>query len=336
MALNNFVRIALPMLVLAAGATSSAAQEEQHAFRLALPLDCKFGETCFIQQYLDHDPSPGMKDYRCGAMTYDGHDGVDLRVPSMAAQQKGVSVLAAAAGVVKAVRDGVADVNVRVIGLGSVAGQECGNGVVIAHDGGWETQYCHLAKGSVRLRDGERVETGTPLGLVGLSGQTEFPHLHFSVRHNGATVDPFAAGATDACGASNPLWSDTAEDALAYHATSVINFGFADEPLSVADVELGRVDGMLPTAGSPALVAFIRAIGLKAADVPAFTLKGPGGEVLAHNETQPLDSNMAERFMFVGKRKMTAEWPRGTYEAEFTIRRDGATALSRRFSFELK
>ena len=101
-------------------------------------------------------------------------------------------MLAAAAGVVKAVRDGVADVNVRVIGFGSVAGHECGNGVVIAHDGGWETQYCHLAKGSVRCTTGERVETGTPLGLVGLSGQTEFPHLHFSVRHNGATVDPFA------------------------------------------------------------------------------------------------------------------------------------------------
>jgi Peptidase family M23 len=335
LALRNVVRIALPLLVLAAGATGSAAQDEQ-PLRLALPLDCKFGETCFIQQYLDHDPSPGMKDYRCGAMTYDGHDGVDLRVPTMAAQQKGVSVLAAAAGIIKSVRDGIADVNVRVIGLGSVAGRECGNGVVITHDGGWETQYCHLAKGSVRLQDGQRVEAGTPLGLVGLSGQTEFPHLHFSVRHNGKTVDPFAAGAADACEASHPLWSDTAEDALAYHSPSVINFGFADEPLSVADVELGRTNDMLPTAASPALVAFIRAIGLKAADVQTFTLKGPAGDVIAHSETPPLDSNMAERFMFVGKRKLTAEWPRGTYEAEFAILRNGTTALSRRFSFDLK
>ena len=336
MALRIVVRIALPLLVAAAGATSSAAQQQEPSLRLALPLDCKFGETCFIQQYVDHDPSAGMKDYRCGAMTYDGHDGVDLRVPTMAAQQKGVSVLAAAAGVIKSVRDGVPDVNVRAVGLESVAGRECGNGVVIAHDGGWETQYCHLAKGSVRLHDGERVEAGAPLGLVGLSGQTEFPHLHFSVRHNGATVDPFAAGATDACEGSHPLWSVTAEAALAYHSPSVINFGFADEPLSIADVELGRTNDMLPTAGSPALVAFIRAIGLKAADVQRFTLKGPGGEVLAQSETPPLDSNMAERFMFVGKRKTAAEWPRGTYEAEFEIRRDGATALSRRFSFDIK
>jgi murein DD-endopeptidase MepM/ murein hydrolase activator NlpD len=320
--------------LLVAGATSSVAQQEQ-PLDLALPLDCKFGETCFIQQYFDHDPSKGMKDYRCGPMTYDGHDGVDLRIPSMAAQQHGVSVLAAAAGVVKAVRDGIADVNVRAIGLDSVAGHECGNGVLIAHEGGWETLYCHMAKGSVLVREGEHVEAGTALGRVGLSGQTEFPHLHFGVSHNGAMVDPFAAGAKDACEVSHPLWSVTAAAALAYRSASVINYGFADETLSIADVELGRAAAMLPTTNSPVLVAFVRAIGLKAADVQSFTLRGPGGEVLAHNESPPLESNLAERFMYVGKRKSTAEWPRGTYEAEFEIRRDGATALSRRFSFDL-
>jgi len=327
--------MALPLIVAGAGATASVAQPEK-PFSLALPLDCKFGETCFIQQYFDHDPSAGMKDYRCGAMTYDGHDGVDLRVPTMAAQQRGVSVLAAAAGIVKAVRDGIADVIVRMAGFESVRGRECGNGVLIAHDGGWETHYCHMAKGSVHVHDGERVEAGAPLGLVGLSGQTEFPHLHFSVGHNGAMVDPFAAGATDACEVAHPLWSRTAADALAYHSPTVINFGFAAEIMSIQDVELGRADAMPPTIDSPVLVAFIRAIGLKAADVQSFTLRGPGGDVLAHSESPPLDSNMAERFMYVGKRKVTAEWPRGTYEAEFEIRRDGATALSRRFSFDLR
>ena len=47
--------------------------------RLALPVACQMGRTCFIQQYFDHDPGPGAKDYRCGVMTYDGHDGVDIR-----------------------------------------------------------------------------------------------------------------------------------------------------------------------------------------------------------------------------------------------------------------
>jgi hypothetical protein len=32
---------------------------------LAPPLDCKFGETSFIQRYFDHDPSKGAKDFSC-------------------------------------------------------------------------------------------------------------------------------------------------------------------------------------------------------------------------------------------------------------------------------
>jgi hypothetical protein len=320
-------------LVLAA-ATSSAAQQ-QSSFSLSLPLNCTFGETCFIQQYLDHDPSAGAKDYRGGHMSYDGHTGVDLRVPSMAAQRQGVSVLAAAAGVVKMASDGIADVNVRAAGLESVVGHECGNGVVIEHDGGWATQYCHMAKDSVRVYPGQRVEAGTPLGLVGLSGRTEFPHLHFSVFHNGTLVDPFDSDAPGTSEVAHSLWSATAEKALAYHSPTVINFGFAAEIVSANDVELGRAGSKPPDTHSPMLVAFIRAIGLNAADVQSFTLKGPAGDVLAQSE-KPLNSNVAEGFMYVGKRKPRTEWPRGTYTAEFVIRRDHGTALSHSFSFEMK
>ncbi len=327
------IGVALPLIV--ASATNSVAQHDQPP-SFALPLDCKFGETCFIQQYFDHDPSSGMQDYHGGTMTYDGHDGVDLRIPTMEAQQRGVPVLAAAAGVVKRARDGIADVNVRTAGFASVKGHECGNGVLIEHEGGWSTMYCHMAKGSVRVRDGEHVDAGTPLGLVGLSGQTEFPHLHFGVAHNGTMVDPFAVGALDASSSAHSLWSNTAAAALVYHSPSVINFGFADKTLSIADVESGRAGDMPPNTESPVLVAFVRAIGLKAKDVQSFTLKGPDGQVLAQTEVPPLQNNMAERFMYVGKRKPASEWPRGTYEAQFEIRREGATALSRKFSFDLQ
>ena len=331
MIFRNAIGMALPLIV--ASVTSSIAQ--QQPFTLALPLDCKFGETCFIQQYFDHDPSAGVKDYHGGSMSYNGHNGVDLRVPSLAALERGVSVIAAAPGVVKAVRNGIADVNVHKIGVENITGRECGNGVLIDHGGGWATLYCHMANNSIRVRTGEQVQTGTPLGLVGLSGNTEFPHLHFSVGCNDVIVDPFDADAS-ACGATQSLWSKPAADALAYHSPTVINFGFADETLSLADVETGRTDAMAPTAESPALVAYVRAIGLRAKDVQSFTIKGPDGEVIAHSEAPPLDSNMAERFMYVGQRKSTADWPRGVYEADFEIRRDGATALSRHFSFELR
>ena len=37
------------------------------AFDLALPVDCRLGETCFIQHYPDHDPGPAAQDFACAA-----------------------------------------------------------------------------------------------------------------------------------------------------------------------------------------------------------------------------------------------------------------------------
>src|SRR5258708_38662586 len=147
--LGKLFTVAVPLVL---GATTMSMARPEPSLTLEVPLACRFGETCFIQQYFDHDPGPGGKDYRCGPMVYDGHDGVDLRVPTMAQQQRGVEVLAAASGVVRGMRDGMNDVSVRVAGEDSVKGRECGNGVAIIHAGGWETQYCHMAKGSRRVK----------------------------------------------------------------------------------------------------------------------------------------------------------------------------------------
>ena len=57
--------------------------------------------------------------------------------------------------------------------------------MLIDHGGGWRTQYCHMRQGSVRVRKGDRVRDRQRLGTIGLSGKTEFPHLHLSVRFRG-------------------------------------------------------------------------------------------------------------------------------------------------------
>ena len=325
-------------LCLPAGALVAYAAALDQSLTLALPIDCKFGETCFIQQYFDHDPGPLAKDYRCGPMSYDGHDGVDLRLPTLAAQKKGVAVFAAAAGTVRGARDGMDDVSVALAGPDSVKGRECGNGVVIAHPGGWETQYCHMAKGSVRVRNGQQVAAGTTLGLVGMSGDAEFPHLHFGVRHNGDKIDPFAADAAPgACGGKS-LWSREAAAALGYRSPELINFGFVPQTLTMADVESGQAAELSAqvAAGSPALIAFVRAIGLKSGDVQTMTLRGPDGQIMATSETAALMRDRAQQFLFVGKRRTANELPRGVYEAEYDVRRDGAPLFSRRFSLTLR
>jgi peptidoglycan hydrolase-like protein with peptidoglycan-binding domain len=66
-----------------------------------------------------------------------------------------------------------------------------GNTVVVRHGRGVRTLYAHLSRIDVNLL--ERVSTGTRLGLVGSTGDSTGPHLHFEVRVRGAAVDPLGA-----------------------------------------------------------------------------------------------------------------------------------------------
>lgn len=63
--------------------------------------------------------------------------------------------------------------------------------VSIAHAGGVRTMSAHLSKVSVRV--GQLVEVGQRVGLIGSSGRSFGPHLHFEVRLRGAAVDPLSA-----------------------------------------------------------------------------------------------------------------------------------------------
>ena len=111
-----------------AGAIDARAEE---AISLALPIKCQPGVTCFFQNYVDHDASDMVRDYRCGGRSYDGHDGTDIRIRNLAIQRQGVEVLAAAPGRVIGGRNDMEDVSVETVGKAAIAGKECGNGVVL-------------------------------------------------------------------------------------------------------------------------------------------------------------------------------------------------------------
>lgn len=286
------------------------------AFDLALPLDCVPGESCFIQHYPDHDPGPGRQDFACGTITYDGHDGTDFALPSLAALAAGVTVRAAAPGVVRAARDGMPDVTHGSAGAPDTEGRDCGNGVLIRHADGWETQYCHLKQGSITVRPGDPVALGTPLGQVGLSGRTQFPHLHLTLRRQGRWIDPFAPEAADRCGTpAQDLW---AQD-LPLSRGGIIGAGFAPDIPAFDRIKAGDVPA--PATEAPALVLWAYLYGTQEGDRLTLTLTGPQGAVAAQDLV--LERTQAQSFRAIGRQRRDPAWPAGQYHGSAELRRGG-------------
>ena len=111
-------------------------------------------------------PLKGVLYSKFGPRQGQHHDGIDISAP------EGTVVGAAAAG--------------RVVYAGVQSGY--GSIVIIRHEGGLLTVYAHASE--LLVRDGDRVEEGSPVARVGQSGRTTGPHLHFEVREGTRPRDP--------------------------------------------------------------------------------------------------------------------------------------------------
>ncbi|MDA9789655.1 M23 family metallopeptidase [Amylibacter sp.] len=291
---------------------------------LRQPLDCSLGETCLIQQFMDHDATDGVQDFSCDGASYDGHKGTDFRV-SVEDMGKGVDVLAAADGVIMGLRNDMADQRVESQAQNdAVAGKECGNGLVLRHEDGWETQYCHMKQSSVIGKKGARVKAGDVIGQVGLSGRTQFAHLHLSVRKNGKPVDPFASefdGTTCGFATADTLWSDDFASAFVYQPTKIAQIGLADTGPSLADVMDGRWIEFALKADAP-LVVYGLVVNGKAGDQMVLRLNGPNGAIVS-SKRPSLEKRKAQWFGFAGKRAPSGGWPRGGYTLSVEVLRSG-------------
>ena len=297
---------------------------------LEMPIDCTLGDTCYIQQLMDHDPGPDARDYLCGSLTYDGHKGTDFALPTLADMDRGVTVRAAAPGVVAGLRDGMPDRLYSPNEDASVDGRECGNGVVLRHGDGWETQYCHMRAGSITVRSGDRVVAGDPLGQVGLSGQTQFPHLHLSVRKDGHPIDPFRPAGEDCAAPASGLWAETP----AVPPGGLIDAGFASsvpdfDAIKAGDAAIGRLSNT-----APALVLFGFAYGSRAGDILRLEIDGPEGRFLAQDAK--LDRPQAQLFRAAGRCLSQPSWPHGTYTGTVTLLRDGEALSEKSVTMEIR
>ncbi|MEU4555731.1 M23 family metallopeptidase [Micromonospora violae] len=146
-----------------------------------------------------------------------GHDGVDLSAP------RGTIIRAASAGTVRTVgcnavhADTGADWGCDRDG-DPVLTRGCGWYVDIDHAGGLLTRYCHMDRPPM-VTLGQPVAVGQPIGVVGSTGHSSGPHLHYEVHQSAdaspsGAIDPvpFMAAQLAPLG-TRPLLADTAASA---------------------------------------------------------------------------------------------------------------------------
>jgi hypothetical protein len=101
----------------------------------------------------------------------------------------GAEILAVAPGtVVEVVRD-LPNVTPGKNPEGLTIAQFAGNRVIIDMGSGHYAMYAHLAPGSVQLHVGDHVRKGQRLGLLGNTGNSSAPHLHFQVMDRPSSLD---------------------------------------------------------------------------------------------------------------------------------------------------
>jgi hypothetical protein len=138
-----------------------------------------------IPYFVDLDPGPGILDFNCTRMTFDTHTGHDPYIRSFREQQIGVPVFAVRDGVVLDVRDGEPDENTNSADTTLRA-----NYVYLRHGANERSQYVHLKNGSITVAKGDVIAAGTQIGMVGSSGPSRAPHIHFETTVDGQATEP--------------------------------------------------------------------------------------------------------------------------------------------------
>lgn len=306
--------------------SNSYAQGADKNFKIVLPADCELGEDCWFMNYVDHDSAENsVKDAACNARSFDGHKGTDLALRDMSAARKGVNVISIAEGQVLRLRDGEPDGFKTREEMKEISEQnrDCGNGVIIDHGQGWLSQYCHLKKDSIIVKQGQSIRRGAPIAEIGMSGVTEHPHVHVSLIHDGNIVDPFTGREnTEKCGLDDvkPLWGG---DSIKYTPFSAYDGGFDTKEPDFTAIAQGQ-RGAFPRINSESLIFWTGYFGAKEGDEVTLTILDPDGKVFV-DRTITQAKTRARQYYYVGRKSPAAGFKKGTWKGKTTIKRNGTS-----------
>ena len=253
------------------------------------------------------DPNGVLIDYT-GAKR--GHNGIDIGVPSWRpVNDGGAKVVAAAAGVVVGVRDGIFDHLGPQVDQNAwrqypplqVAGVEDGSGnvVYLRHANGFVTQYAHLRKGLAKnFQLGQAVAEGELLGVAASSGASGGPHLHFGLYVGDGCLASRGASLVGGrvSSAQGPVWGyfvdplqPGANGATMFKGTQGVDYPLYDHcsnaPADFQDLHVTLTDGFIVNPPPDHLLSPLHGLlrlrgetcGSTATTTPGIRVTSPGG-----------------------------------------------------------
>ncbi len=325
---------ALTSVMIFIGAPAFAKDKPSFIF----PVKCTLNSDCWVAQYVDMNPAADQfEDFTCGPRSYDNHKGTDFAIKDRQVMRRGVDVLAAADGTIERLRDGQDDTIKSEAQYQDIKDKrkECGNGVFIDHGAAVKTVYCHMKKGSVSVKIGDKVTAGDKIGEIGQSGYAEFPHLHFGIIWENGVIDPYSGMTNqDGCGLNKgSLWAEP--DTMTYEPFSIYDAGFRDQVPNFQAIQEGEGNPKLLSTTGNALVLWGAFFGLREKDQITLTILNPQGRKFSEQNLVQ-DKTRTRQYYYTGRTLKGKTMPAGLYTGIIQVNRAGKKPKTRTITVDLK
>jgi hypothetical protein len=277
------------------------------AIELQFPVACQLGATCWITNHVDLDRRNGVtEDYMCGSKTTDNAKSTHISLRNVNASQDKTPVIATADGTITTARH---------------IGGFCGTRVVIDHDNGWQSSYCHLNPTTLNVIPGQDVQKNQILGTIGQSGQADWPRLSYALLRNGMVFDPFSGRTNlEGCSAtSKPLWLNGLNPI--YEPAQVTSIGFNIGVINGGAITQGTAKhATAMRADAPELTLWALMMNVQKGDKIEMVIFEPSGREL-HRETITSPHDRAQMPIFTQAKRGQWLWDKGTYKGVITVMR---------------
>ena len=294
---------ALPSPSHSPSSSPSPSADPSRAPRFDLPVRCAIGQECAALDFFDHGE---QRDFACGSRSVARSVYTRFTLLGEHLARRDVAIVAAADG--------------RVVARGE-------SGLTVDHGAGWRTVYrFDTTTGDVPV--GRTVSRGEVLGRVTAFrwGTSSAALMGFAVVRDGRALDPFRPDPSGACGASSDArWTPEALTALGYLATGVLDAGFAAKDLDAAGLQAGDLPPV--TRESAHLSFWVRRVGVRPGDRELLRVLDPDGRPIARHEFVA-EATRAAGLLQIARRAPPSAWAPGTYQASYTLTRDGTPLVS--------